>query len=520
LIGGLVIFAIADLIASSMIARPAGQMPYGAAGDLLLDFLDISGAANYQRTLDLDTAIASIRFTDRKVHHMREVFSSVPDQVLVIRLSANGGTLNFDLGYRHPANANYGDTDYAGHQKAAAAAPIGAPWDSREPQRAGQAPSTLSVRADDADGLQIEGRNIDAAGIPSALRYAVRVKVLSDGTITPSGDRIEVRGARTVTLLVAAATSYVNYADVSGDPLKTVRRQTEAAAAKTYRQLRAAHLSAHQKLFRRLSLRIGPTPAGAARPTNERIATVEEQPDAALAALYVQYGRYLLMSSSRPGSQPANLQGLWNEGNNPPWGSKYTININTQMNYWPAESANLSECVEPLVRMVEDLSVTGAVTARQGYGARGWVAHHNTDLWRAAAPIDGPLWGMWPCGGAWLCQALWDHYDYNPDLAYLHRIYPLLKGAALFFIDTLVEDPQGRGLVTSPSISPENQHHEGVATCAGPAVDRQIVRDLFSWTLQAHALLGDSDAGLAATLAAKRARLPADRIGAQGQLQE
>jgi alpha-L-fucosidase 2 len=250
--------------------------------------------------------------------------------------------------------------------------------------------------------------------------------------------------------------------------------------------LRSAHVQAHQLLFRRLSLRIG---SGAAdpRPTNQRIALAEQQPDPGLAALYVQYGRYLLLSSSRPGSQPANLQGLWNEGTNPPWGGKYTININTQMNYWPAQSANLRECVEPLLRMVEDLSVTGAVAARKGYGARGWVAHHNTDLWRAAAPIDGPLWGMWPCGGAWLCQALWDHYEYNLDEAWLRRIYPLLKGASLFFVDALVEDPQGRGLVTSPSISPENEHHQGVATCAGPAMDRQIIRDLFGWTLQAHA---------------------------------
>jgi alpha-L-fucosidase 2 len=512
----------ADMIASSMMAKPLQQMPYGAAGDLLLDFFGISGADNYQRTLELDTAIAATRFTDGKVQHAREVFASVPDQVIVIRLTAKGGPLNFDLGYRHPAAAKYGDTDYAGRQ-AEASAPIGAPWDYREAPPAGQPPSTLSVRADGAGALVVEGRNIASSGIPAALRYAVRVKALGDGTVTVRGDRIEVRGARTVTLLLAAATSYVNYADVSGDPLRTVRLQTEAAAAKTYAQLRAAHLGAHQKLFRRLSLRIGSNSgaaAAAARPTNQRIAAVEAQPDAALTALYVQYGRYLLMSSSCPGSQPANLQGLWNEGNNPPWGSKYTININTQMNYWPAESANLGECVEPLVRMVEDLSVTGAVTARQGYGARGWVAHHNTDLWRAAAPIDGARWGMWPCGGAWLCRALWEHYEYNPEPAYLRRIYPLLKGAALFFVDALVEDPQGRGLVTSPSISPENEHHKGVATCAGPAMDRQIVRDLFGWTLKAHALLGDDDSAFAATLQARRARLPADRIGAQGQLQE
>ncbi|USX20362.1 glycoside hydrolase family 95 protein [Oxalobacteraceae bacterium OTU3REALA1] len=511
----------ADLISSSMMATPMKQMPYGAAGDLLLDFAGIGGAGGYRRSLELDTAIATTRFTDGKARHLREVFASAPDQVLVIRLTAQGGTLDFDLGYRHPADAKYGVTDYEGQRKEAA--PLGAPWDYREPPRAGQPPSTLSVRADGGDALLVEGRNIESMGIPAALRYAVRVKAVGDGAITARGDRIEVRGASNVTLIVAAATSYINYADVGGDPLKTVRAQTEAAAGKPYARLRAAHVDAHRKLFRRLSLRIGSaagTDAAAATPTNERIAAVEARPDAALAALYVQYGRYLLMSSSRPGSQPANLQGLWNEGTNPPWGSKYTININTQMNYWPVESANLGECVEPLARMVEDLAITGAVTARKGYGARGWMAHHNTDLWRAAAPIDGPKWGMWPCGGAWLCQALWEHYEYNPDQAWLRRIYPLLKGAALFFVDTLVEDPQGRGLVTSPSISPENEHHNGVATCAGPAMDRQIVRDLFGWTLKAHALLKDGDGAFATTLETMRARLPADRVGAQGQLQE
>ncbi|MYM84762.1 glycoside hydrolase family 95 protein [Duganella sp. FT50W] len=499
----------AELISSSMMGVPKQQMPYGAAGDLLLDFQGVGAGTAYRRWLDLDTAIAATRFSDGKTQYKREVFASVPDQVVAIRLTATNGTLNFDLGYRHPMKARYG----------ADGATANMSWDYREPLRADERPSGLSVKPDGADALLIEGRNESAEGIPSALRYAVRVQALGDGTITPRQDRIEVRGATTVTLLVAAATSYVSYADVSGDPVQVVRAQTAAAAAKPYARLRSAHVHAHQMLFRRLSLRLGSGVADP-RPTDQRIAVAEQQPDAGLAALYVQYGRYLLLSSSRPGSQPANLQGLWNEGVNPPWGGKYTININTQMNYWPAESANIGECVEPLLRMVEDLSVTGAVTARESYGARGWMAHHNTDLWRAAAPIDGPLWGMWPCGGAWLCQALWDHYDYHPDAAYLRRIYPLLKGASLFFVDTLVEDPQGRGLVTSPSISPENMHHKGVATCAGPAMDRQILRDLFGWAQQAHALLGETDAAFAAELEARRARLPADRIGAQGQLQE
>jgi alpha-L-fucosidase 2 len=507
----------AELIDASMMGMPKTQMPYGAAGDLLLDFDGLSGAGDYRRWLDLDSAVCGTRFTNGKVQYRREVFASQPDQVIAIRLTSTGGAMNFDVGYRHPGEVGYGATDYTGGKTAAAAAPV--PWDHREPLRTELRPEGLSLRSDGADALLIEGRNIGAAGIAAALRYAVRVKALGDGRIAVRGDRIEVRGASTVTLLVAAATSHVSFADVGGDPVSLVRKHSEAAAAKPYARLRGAHVQAHQALFRRLSLRIGSGEADA-RPTNQRIAVAEKQADPALAALYVQYGRYLLLSSSRPGSQPANLQGLWNEGTNPPWGSKYTININTQMNYWPAESANLGECVEPLLRMVEDMAVTGAVTARKGYGARGWVAHHNTDLWRATAPIDGPLWGMWPCGGAWLCQALWDHYDYHRDEAWLRRIYPLLKGASLFFVDALVEDPQGRGLVTSPSISPENQHHHGVATCAGPAMDRQIIRDLFGWTLQAHALLKDSDAAFAAEVQARRARLPADRIGAQGQLQE
>ncbi|TFW16602.1 glycoside hydrolase family 95 protein [Duganella callida] len=507
----------AELIASSMIGVPQTQMPYGAAGDLLLDFDGMSGAADYRRWLDLDTAIAGTRFSIGKTRYRREVFASVPEQVIAIRLTASGGLLNFDAGYRHPDKASYGGTDYAGDESATSAASV--PWDYRETLREQQRPAGLALHDDADNALLIEGRNIAEAGIAAALRYAVRVKVVGDGRIALRDGRIEVRGATAVTLLVAAATSYISFADVGGDPVATVRRQTDAAAARPYARLREAHVRAHQTLFRRLSLRIGPDAADT-RPTDRRIALAGKQPDPALAALYVQYGRYLLLSSSRPGSQPANLQGLWNEGTNPPWGGKYTININTQMNYWPAQAANLGECVEPLLRMVEDLALTGAVTARQGYGARGWVAHHNTDLWRATAPIDGPLWGMWPCGGAWLCQALWDHYDYQRDEAWLRRIYPLLKGASLFFIDALVEDPRGRGWVTSPSISPENQHHEGVATCAGPAMDRQIIRDLFGWTQQAHALLQDGDAGFAAELRAKRARLPADRIGAQGQLQE
>lgn len=505
-----------ELAGKTMMAQPLVQMPYGTAGDLFLDIKGLRGASNYRRWLDLDSATVVTRFRDGRVRHLRESFCSEPDQVLVLQLSAQGGSLDFDLGYRHPADAEYGaKTD----GKTGAVSLAGAPWDHHEPLRQEQRPATLSIAADGRDALLIQGRNVADAGIASALRYAVRVKAVSDGRVTVTGDTLQVRGARTVTLLVAAATSHVRFDDVSGDPVAAVRSRSETAARKSYGQLRQRHLQAHQALFRRLSIRLGGESADP-RPTDERIFAAADEVQPALAALYVQYARYLLISSSRPGSEPANLQGRWNEGLHPPWGSKYTININTEMNYWPAGPGNLGECVEPLLRMVEELAVTGARTARTCYGARGWVAHHNTDLWRATAPVDGPLWGLWPCGGAWLCNTLWDHYEYQPEPATLRRLTPLLKGASLFFLDTLVEDPKGRGLVTSPSLSPENDHHAGVSLCAGPAMDRQILRDLFDHTLQAHELLGLQEDDFVRALRKARARLPADRIGAQGQLQE
>jgi alpha-L-fucosidase 2 len=508
-----------ELAAKALMAQPIAQMPYGTAGDLFLEMKGLSGAAGYRRWLDLDSAVAVTRFTDGAVRHRREVFCSEPDQVLVVRLEAQGGRFDLDIGYRHSKkNVDFGmKADAHGAFTLA-----GAGWDHREPLRETERPATLALATDGAGALLIQGRNIGDAGIESGLRFALRIQAVGDGRIAAVGDRIEVRGARTLTLLIAGATSFVSPTDVSGDPAAAVRSRTEAAARQPLALLKKRHLQAHQALFRRMAIRLGADTADAAeqRPTNERIHAASTQLQPELAALYVQYARYLLLGSSRPGSEPANLQGRWNEGDYPPWGGKYTININTEMNYWPAGPANLGECMEPLLRMVEQLSVTGERTARSCYGARGWVAHHNTDLWRAAAPVDNALCGIWPCGGAWLCNTLWDHHEYHPDPALLRRIYPLLKGASLFFLDTLVEDRKGRGLVTSPSVSPENEHHPGAALCAGPAMDRQIVRDLFANTLQAHALLKEPDAAFAQALRTARERLAADCVGAQGQLQE
>ena len=280
----------------------------------------------------------------------------------------------------------------------------------------------------------------------------------------------------------------------------------------------AAHIAAHQKLFRRVELNLGETDA-MKLPTDERIKHFADGNDPQLAALYFQFARYLLICSSRPGGQPANLQGLWNDSMTPPWDSKYTININTEMNYWPAEPGNLGECVEPLTAMVLDLAQTGAHTAKVMYGARGWVAHHNTDLWRATAPIDGPQYGLWPMGGAWLLQNLWEHYQFTGDKKFLEKIYPAMKGAAQFFLDTLVEEPTHHWLVTCPSLSPENPHPNGASLCAGPTMDLEILRDLFANCIQASEILG-RDKKFRQQLAAARARLAPLQIGSAGQLQE
>jgi alpha-L-fucosidase 2 len=508
-----------ELADRTMMGRPKWQAAFGSAGDLLLGFPGETGEPpSYHRELDLDAAIARVRYEVSGVQVQREAFVSAGDQVMVMSIRMKGSARqDFHVDYRHPGEARYGDGTFSGSASKSLHVPTGpiAP----EATNAGGRPAGLRIAADGAQALLIQGTNVESAGIGPALRYAVRVRVVTDGQVAVEGDRLTVRGASHAMLVVAGETSYRRFDDVSGDPVAPVRERTEAAARNGLEALMADHLRRHRALYRRMSLRLGKPPARAPA-TNRRIQPPSAPLEPDFAVLYLSYARYLLISSSRPGSQPANLQGLWNEGNNPPWGSKYTININTEMNYWLAGPGNLHECVEPLLRMVEDLALTGAKTAQVQYGARGWVVHHNTDLWRATAPIDGPLWGLWPMGGAWLCLALWDEYQYQQDEALLRRLYPLMRGAVLFFLDALVEDPKGRGLVTSPSISPENPHGAGVAICAGPAMDRQILRDLFAAVLDAQQRLEVADTDFAESVSRARARLPADRIGAGGQLQE
>ena len=346
--------------------------------------------------------------------------------------------------------------------------------------------------------LRFSGRNASAQGIEGRLTFAVEARLAGDGEIRQVGDSLVFTGGSEALILVDAATSFRRYNDVNGDPQGLVTARLDAAGALPFAELRRRHVADHSALFGRLSLQLGSSPA-TDLPTDRRIAANTMSPDNGLAALFVQYGRYLMLASSRPGTQPANLQGIWNDLLSPPWDSKYTANINLQMNYWLPDIANLGECMDPLLRLVEDLAETGRETARVHYGAPGWVLHHNTDLWRATGPIDGAKWGLWPTGGAWLCVQLWDHARFrSDDLA--ERLYPLMAGAAEFIAHVLVAVPGTDFLVTAPSLSPENVHPRGAALCYGPAMDRQIIRDLFDAVIEAGQKL-QRDTGLLARLA-------------------
>ena len=503
------------LASAKVMAHPLSQTAYGSLGDLLLNFSDAQVPARYERSLDLSNAIAAVRYRTAAGTFSREAFVSSPHQVVVCRLQASKSRLAFTLAYRGPRKLQYAPADFQG-----SATPLATreptDWLLVEPEQTRA--TDIQLRADEPGSLMIVGANAPGPDTVAGLTFALHVRIISDGTVLVQNGQISVRNASTAVLIAAAATSYLGYDNVRGDPVDRARQWTGSAARETYETVKRAHISEYRSLYSPVKLDLPQTDA-ANKPTDVRIAHTETTDDPSLAALYFQFARYLLISSSRPGSQPANLQGIWNEAINPPWGSKYTININTQMNYWAADTAGLGRCVEPLLRMVEELAVTGSRTAKTMYGARGWVAHHNTDLWRAAAPIDGPLWGLWPCGGAWLCNALWDHYDYGRDASTLRRIYPLLRGAALFFLDTLVEDPKGRGLVTSPSISPENRHPFGSSLCIGPAMDRQIVRDLFEHTIDAGTSL-QVDEALLSQIRESAGRLAPEAVGRGGQLQE
>ena len=472
-----------DLIKAKMMSKPLRQMPYQPLGDLHLRFRHVDKVTDYYRDLDLETAIAHVSYTAGGVRYSREIFSTAPDQAIVMRLT----------------------TDKP--RQIAFTASLTSPQKS-------------SILAVGSDTLVIEGVSGDARGIKGAVAFEADVRIRTEGGTTTAGENaLKVVGADSATIVIAAATNYRNYKDLSADPKARVRRYFQRLGNKPYQKIRADHIADYRRLFARVELNLGSSPA-ARRPTDERLKSPAHDTDPQLVELFFQFGRYLLICSSRPGCQPANLQGLWNESMTPPWDSKYTININAEMNYWPAETCNLSECHEPLLRMIGELVEPGGRVARVNYGARGWVAHHNTDLWRATAPIDGPKWGMWPTGGAWLCMHLWEHYLFTPDKEYLEKAYPIMKGAAEFFLDTLVEEPAHKWLVTCPSLSPElGRPGYGVSICAGPTMDMQILRDLFDNCIRSSEILG-INAEFREQLKKTRQRLAPMQIGKYGQLQE
>jgi len=474
----------ADLAAQKIKSNKINGMQYQPVGNLNLYFPGHDQFTNYYRELDLERAVATTTYTVNGIHFKREIFASIPDQVIVMHLSAD-----------KPGNITFAASMLSTQRS--------------------------SVNTKGKDELVLSGISGDKDGVKGKIRFQSLVKLQAEGgKVTSSDSTVSVSAANAVTIYISIATNFVNYHDVSANEETRAKTYLDKAMLKPYSQLLAAHIAAYKKYFDRVKLNLGTTDS-VKNSTNIRIRDFANGNDPQLVSLYFQFGRYLLISSSQPGGQPANLQGIWNDKQSPPWGSKYTININTEMNYWPAEETNLPEMHEPLIQMVKELSVTGQETAKKMYGAGGWVAHHNTDLWRITGPVDHVSSGMWPSGGVWLSRHLWDKYLYNGDVEYLKSVYPALKGAAQFYLDFLIEEPEHKWLVISPSLSPENSPaaHHGVSIDAGVTMDNQLAFELFSNVIAATKIL-NTDHEFAEKLLAARKRLPPMQIGQYSQLQE
>ncbi len=497
-----------NLFGRKLMGYPIEQQKYQSLANLHLLLHHGEKETDYRRSLDLESGISSVDYTVGAVHYRREIFSSAPDQAVVVRLSASEpGSISLTAnlrGVRNQDHSNYG-TDYFRMD------PVG------------------------QDGLAVTGKSADYLGVPGKLKYEGRVKAVAEGgSVKTNGNDLVVEKADSVTLVFVAATNFVNYKDVSADQHKRVESDLRKLSGKSYVQLRDAAVKDYKHYFDRVALDL-PRTENSALPTLERKRKHQTKSDPSLAALVYNFGRYVLISSSRPGSQPANLQGIWNDDMNPMWDSKYTTNINTEMNYWPANSANLEELNEPLFKLIKEVSDQGAQVAKEHYGARGWVFHQNTDLWRVAAPMDGPSWGTFTVGGAWLCTHLWEHYQYTKDKAFLKSNFPLLEGSVQFFLDFLVKQPNGKWLVTNPSTSPENfpdgggnkrffdeatgSMQPGTTICAGSSIDMQILFDLFGYYIEAAKVLEEKPAILEKVIKAREQLVP-PQIGADGSLQE
>jgi alpha-L-fucosidase 2 len=488
----------AEKLSEKLMGRPRLLMPYQPFCDIRLRFPSQEPVADYRRELHLNDAIAETAYRVGSTSFQREAFVSYPDQVLVVRLMASRpGQITFTVG-----------------------------MDSPQPG--------VQVESSSNDTLQLTGqipprqnpaRTWTGSWDQPGMRFAAELKVMPEGgSVRSDGERLEISGANSVTILFSNATSFRNYRDISGDALSAAQEYVKAASEQPYDRLRQRHVDDFRRLFSRVQLRLGEDHS--TKPTDQRIQDFAENDDPSLLALYFEFGRYLLISSSRPGGQPANLQGIWNQDLNPPWGSKWTTNINLEMNYWQADTGNLWETEEPLWSLVRDLRVTGAETARVEYRSKGWVLHHNTDLWRATTPVDGP-WGIWPMGEAWLANRMWDHYEFSEDREFLqHDAYPAMKGVAEFVLAFLVEAPPGTPfagrLVTNPSTSPENTYilnGKPESLTYASTMDIELIRELFENCRRAAAILG-TDSEFRSELARTQKRLPPLQVGKRGQLQE
>ena len=459
-------------------------MSYQTVGDLLLDFPGHDAATAYRRELDIANALTSVFYEVDGVQYAREVFSSFADDVLVMKISASRkGAISFNASFSTPQNAE--------------------------------------TAVEDGE-LVLRGITSSQEGLEGKVGFTAKARICPRGGVVDVYDAsLAVKDADEVLVYVDIATNFVRYDDISADPEIRLRERMADLGSKRYNAMRKAHIDAYKEYFDRVSLDLG-TSQAASRTTDARVKDFAQGDDPQLVELYFQFGRYLLICSSQPGGQPANLQGIWNESLTPPWDSKYTTNINAEMNYWPAEVTGLSELHEPFITMVKELAQTGAVTADTMYGARGWVLHHNTDIWRITGPVDFAASGMWPTGGAWVCRHLWEHYLHTGDKDFLADVYPLMKGAAEFFVDFLIEEPQHGWLVISPSTSPENaflRDPGDVTVCAGTTMDNQMMAELFGNMVTASEILG-VDADFADTLSVLKTKLPPMQIGRHAQLQE
>ena len=476
-------------------------LPLGSV-KLKLGHVDVS---NYKRELSLSNALNTTSYIYKGVKYERTVFASQADNVIIVRIKASKkGALTFDVNF--------------------------------DSQLTSQVFNVLDRENRAVNELAAVVDGVDHEGIKAGLKAECRIKVESDGKLQRGVHSLGVSKATTATLYITAATNFVNYNDISGNPVKRNNVTLDALQGKTYKQLLNNHLKKYQEQYNRVSLVFpsNPRDPGNSRmsydalPTDQRLASFDGL-DLDMVSLMMQFGRYLLISSSQPGGQPANLQGVWNDKKNAPWDSKYTININAEMNYWPALVGNLAETQQPFFSMVRDLSVTGAKTAQEMYGCRGWVAHHNTDLWRIAGPVDGTTWGMFPTGGAWLTTHIWQHYLYTGDKQFLEEYYPVMKGAADFLLDYMQEYPadgyikQAAGwLVTVPTVSPEHgPMGKRTTVTAGSTMDNQIVFDVLSATASAARVLGlPPDSSILQSFNSSILKLPPMQIGRYGQLQE